>query len=92
MFTPPTRKRARAHDHAHTRNHRHDALGHTHAHTHAHTHTHTHTHTHAQFGDWVPPPSGHGFIGDAKAPTEFTAGFSQINDIAHMVELAQRVR
>lgn len=38
----------------------------------------------AQFGDWVPPPSGQGFIADAKAPIQFTAGFSFVNDVAHV--------
>jgi len=45
----------------------------------------------AQFGDWVPPPSGQGFSGDSKVPTQFSAGFSFVNDMSHVVELSRHV-
>ena len=45
----------------------------------------------AQFGDWVPPPSGQGFIGDGKVSIQYSAGFSFVNDLVHVVELAQHV-
>ena len=45
----------------------------------------------AQFGDWVPPPSGQGFKGDGKVATKYSAGFSFVNDLVHMVEVAQHV-
>jgi hypothetical protein len=39
----------------------------------------------AQFGDWCPPPPS------GKVTAKFTAGFSFVNDIAHMVEVAKHV-
>jgi alpha-L-rhamnosidase len=39
----------------------------------------------AQFGDWCPPPPA------GKVTSKFSAGFSFVNDIAHMVEVARHV-
>ena len=45
----------------------------------------------AQYGDWVPPPSGQGFVGDGKASVQFTAGYSFVSDMVHVVELAKHI-
>lgn len=45
----------------------------------------------AQFGDWVPPPSGQGFVADGKVSVAYSAGFSFVNDVYHMIELAKHV-
>eukprot|EP00040_Diaphanoeca_grandis_P031968 m.192534 g.192534 ORF g.192534 m.192534 type:complete len:1045 (-) comp32471_c0_seq1:82-3216(-) len=45
----------------------------------------------AQFGDWVPPPSGHDFIADGKVSIQYSAGYSFLGDLVHTIELAKHV-